>query len=123
MRKFITILLFVGVLLQSLSKLVVIVNFELKKDFIAKNLCENRDKPKLCCKGKCQLKKALNNTENDSPKNKTSQRINFDEFVPVYASNQIIKSQVYHTTAIKSVFISQQYCFDPPNTIFHPPQA
>jgi|CryBogDrversion2_5_1035270.scaffolds.fasta_scaffold10908_1 hypothetical protein len=123
MRKFITILLLLGVLLQSLNKLVVVVNFKLKQDFIAKNLCENRDKPKLCCKGKCQLKKALNNTENDNPKNKTSQRINFDEFVPVYANDLMIRPRVFCCMTVNSLYHSEKYFYDPLHSIYHPPQA
>lgn len=49
-----------------------IVDYLINKDFIAKNLCENRNKPKSCCKGKCyllkQLKKA-NHTATNEPKN------------------------------------------------------
>ncbi len=57
--------------------IVPIIEFMVYNDYIAKNLCENRDKPKSCCKGKCylvkQLKKANQNTENTpkDTKNKT----------------------------------------------------
>jgi hypothetical protein len=123
MKKFITIILFVGVLLQSLNKLVVIVNFELRKDYIAKNLCENRDKPKLCCKGKCQLKKALNKTENDNPKSKTNQSFSFDEYMPVYSDAHIKPHFIVLSDIPKQSFIPQEYCFDPLRSIFHPPQV
>ncbi len=123
MKKFIAIVLFVGVLFQSMNKLVVIINYEIHKDYIAKNLCENRDKPKMCCKGKCQLKKQLNNTENEGTKNKTSNRFTFDDYVAVDAKQ-------IHATAIpetivkkKTAILSQQYSFDPLLTVFHPPQA
>lgn len=33
--------------------------YELRKDYISRNLCENRDKPELKCCGKCYLKKQL----------------------------------------------------------------
>lgn len=35
------------------------IDFELRRDYIAKNLCVNRDKPELKCDGKCYLAKRL----------------------------------------------------------------
>ena len=37
----------------------VYLDFELRKEFIIKNLCENRFKPQLHCDGKCYLAKQL----------------------------------------------------------------
>ena len=37
----------------------VYLDFELRKEFIIKNLCENRFKPELHCDGKCYLAKQL----------------------------------------------------------------
>jgi hypothetical protein len=123
MKKIVAIVLFLGVLFQSMSKLIVIVNFEIHRDYIAKNLCENRDKPKMCCKGKCQLRKQLNNTENEDTKNKISHRFTFDDYVctdikPLqirYIPETIIKT--------KTGILSQEYSFDPLLSIFHPPQV
>jgi len=66
MYRLTAILLIIGVLFQSMDKLVVIANYEVHKDFIAKNLCENRDKPQMKCCGKCYLKKQLSKTEGNS---------------------------------------------------------
>lgn len=35
------------------------IEYAVFKDYIAKNLCVNRDKPKSCCQGKCHLKKQI----------------------------------------------------------------
>jgi hypothetical protein len=49
-----------------------VIDYLVNKDYIAKNLCVNKDKPRSCCKGKChmvkQLQKTNQNTEKD-PKN------------------------------------------------------
>lgn len=45
--------------------------FYLNRDFIASNLCENRDKPKSGCQGACQLKKKLKENQEDSEKSGT----------------------------------------------------
>ena len=52
-----------------------VIDYLINKDYIAKTLCINKDKPKSCCKGKChmvkQLQKTNKNTDND-PKNSSS---------------------------------------------------
>lgn len=44
---------------QAFSNWIVVITFNLNRDFIAKNLCENRDRPKLNCKGNCVLMKKM----------------------------------------------------------------
>lgn len=54
------VVLFSMVLLSLLfSQPLTIITFQLNKNFIAKNLCENRSKPKMQCNGKCKLGKKL----------------------------------------------------------------
>ncbi len=54
------------------------IEYAVFKDYIAKNLCVNRDKPKNCCQGKCHLKKQIeknsetSDTEEKSPNRKIS---------------------------------------------------
>jgi len=64
-----------------------IVDYLINKDYIAKNLCENRNKPKSCCKGKCylvkQLKKAKATSEGES-KN-TEKRVQLKDSDPFLA--------------------------------------
>lgn len=59
MKAFVAILLALVIVVQSASKLAVVVNFELNKGFIIAKLCENKAKPKMRCNGKCHLKKQL----------------------------------------------------------------
>jgi hypothetical protein len=58
---------------QSASKLVIVLKFNANKEYIAKNLCVNRNKPKSCCEGKCELKKQLE--ENDKKTTQSSNTI------------------------------------------------
>jgi hypothetical protein len=53
-------------------KLGIVINWKINQDVIAKNLCENIDKPKMCCKGKCQLKKQLQKVDSESQQDKKS---------------------------------------------------
>ena len=58
---------------SSFSKAVIVVDFYANQDYIAKNLCENRDKPMMHCCGRCQLRKRLNR-EADQDKNNPERR-------------------------------------------------
>lgn len=44
---------------QTFSKWCLIADFQVNRDYIAKNLCVNRLKPCCCCKGKCYLNKKM----------------------------------------------------------------
>jgi hypothetical protein len=51
------------------------IEYAVFKDYIAKNLCINKDKPKSCCQGKCYLKKQIEkNTESGNTEDKGSTR-------------------------------------------------
>lgn len=46
-------------LVKMLAMPIVYLEYALNKEYIAANLCENKDKPAMHCSGKCQLKKQL----------------------------------------------------------------
>jgi hypothetical protein len=50
---------------QAFSHWFVVMSFKLNQDYIAKNLCENRYRPKLNCKGNCVLMKKLKQQEKE----------------------------------------------------------
>ena len=41
------------------------VNYWMNRDYIAAELCENKDKPELDCNGKCHLKKEIQHNNDD----------------------------------------------------------
>jgi hypothetical protein len=51
-------------LTQTFSKWLMVAEYNINKEYIAKNLCENRNKPALHCNGKCQLMKKMSAEEN-----------------------------------------------------------
>lgn len=67
MRYLFLILVLSGLLVQNFSRLVIVLNFEMNREYIAKNSCEKRNVANNCCKGSCQLKKQLDN-ENEKEK-------------------------------------------------------
>ncbi len=72
MKKVFAIFVFFTLLIQSFAHYSVLAMFELRRDFIAKNLCENRNRPKMKCGGKCYLRKQLKKVDN-SPDTSTTQ--------------------------------------------------
>ena len=51
---------------QCMMHTVVVGFYQLNKGYIAKNLCENQDKPELKCCGKCYLRKELKKVDGKS---------------------------------------------------------
>lgn len=68
-KQLIAILVIFSLALQSFRHYAVLAEFYLNRDYIAKNLCENRNKPQLHCNGKCHLKKQLQKEEQQQQSN------------------------------------------------------
>lgn len=62
-------LLLLVLFLQTFSKAVTYVDFCVNRDYIARNLCENRDKPMMHCGGRCVLCKRLARQDNEDKSN------------------------------------------------------
>ncbi|MBL7921191.1 MAG: hypothetical protein JNJ40_12810 [Bacteroidia bacterium] len=77
MNKLLFIVALTGILMQNVSKVYILINFQLNREYIAKNLCVKKNEVNNCCKGKCHLQKQLENEDkklpssNDSTKEKT----------------------------------------------------
>lgn len=72
------IIVMICLLMQTFSKGVVLLEYRLNKDFIAKNLCENRSRPKMKCNGRCQLMKQWK-AEDDRSASEKASKSNFTE--------------------------------------------
>ncbi|MGF7215301.1 hypothetical protein GGR92_001441 [Spirosoma lacussanchae] len=74
MKNALIYLLLVATLLPSVSQWGVIAYYHANKDYIARVLCENRDKPQLHCDGKCFLAKRLKASQERQDK-ETTERV------------------------------------------------
>ena len=63
MLRSIALILILSIAFQPVAKLFTVAWYQVNKTYIAKNLCENRSKPKMHCNGKCQLRKKLQQLE------------------------------------------------------------
>lgn len=68
-RKLICFLLLIAILCSQSSKLIIYFSFKINQEYIAKELCENREVPKMNCHGKCYLAKQLKQEEQKQEKN------------------------------------------------------
>jgi hypothetical protein len=109
---------------QSMVKLAVVGWYELNKDYVAKNLCENRSKPQMKCCGKCYLRKQLKKAEDGNDANGKQApgkltKIEISEFIP----SQSFQLPAYFVSAIKSYNPRMQRMHDRLSllSIFHPP--
>jgi hypothetical protein len=70
------------------------VEYAVNKDYIVKNLCIDRNKPKSCCAGKCHLKKELAKSDASSDnEGKNNSQKSLQKQISDFLRNQI---KVYH---------------------------
>jgi hypothetical protein len=63
MKILVSLLLIVCLGCQSMARFSIMALYQVNKDYISKNLCENRAKPQMKCNGKCYLRKQLKKAE------------------------------------------------------------
>lgn len=120
MKRIIAITIFIALLMQTASRLVIIAQFYINRDYIAKNLCVNRNKPQMNCCGRCYLRKKLKqdekNSNSTSLKNDKFQELAF--FVPIRL--KIIFIQWLND---KTYYLAREkfYQFQYSSNFFHPP--
>jgi len=100
------------------------VQYSLFKDYIAKNLCENKDKPNSCCHGKCFLNKQLkmadeSNSTNDNSGNKKMQVNELKEFL----RSHILTPKLDETTLFRLVNPEAAILQGHSSAIFVPPKS
>jgi len=100
-----------------------VFEYLINRNYIANNLCVNKDKPKSCCKGKCymmkQLQKANKHKEN-SPRN-TNNRFQLKELNEFL----VIKTIAYAEKSVSQkyfVYFVFTYCYWAYSAIFVPPE-
>ena len=71
MKSLVIGLLVIVVLIQLLGKTLIVGHFVLNQDYIAQNLCEQREQKQNHCRGVCHLKKTLEGTDTYSSDSKT----------------------------------------------------
>jgi hypothetical protein len=105
---------------------VVYLDFELNKDYIVKNLCENRFKPELKCNGKCYLAKQLHKVAEDkASKEADRQEQSFKKLLEeTFHHENFVFSQTFTSvvSSTQNLFIyKQRHYFTLATSLFRPP--
>jgi len=123
-RTAIAILIMFSLSFQTMVKMAIVGWYELNKDYIAKNLCENRDKPQMKCCGKCYLRKQLKKAEDgNSASGKQAPakltKIEISEFIP----SQSLRLPEHFALILKKHNARTQHMHGRllQRNIFHPP--
>jgi hypothetical protein len=122
MKNLFIILLSLGILFQSLNKGLIFVNFQVNKEYIAKNLCVKKAIQNNTCKGKCHLKKQLQEAEkkDQSPSQSSKQIEEFQIFcqqtLPFQFNHELLINREY---TLFTEGVTSSYSF----SIFQPPRA
>lgn len=111
------------ILAGSLAIPSVYIDFEIRKDYIAKVLCINKDKPITMCGGKCfltrRLQEAAEQSEHQEQNTVRGLQINFDQPVAVQYINKPDALPLRKEFAIAQTDMSDLLFH---HDIFHPPQ-
>lgn len=122
MRYLFVILVGTGIIFQSFSKLIILANFQLNKEYISKNLCVKKAVKNNDCKGQCHLKKQLQKEERSEhfPANSLKAikevQIICQNFIPFRFHSGLIL--VTNFAPLNNLLILPH-----PFSVFHPPQV
>jgi hypothetical protein len=116
------ILLLVGFLGQTFSKCFIFLDYQLNKNYIAANLCENRNRPEMKCAGKCYLCRRLKNEEKkdqDNPERKAENKFESTSF----PSGLVLHPPVISTITVQYPHFQESVSISFTGSVFHPPQG
>jgi len=116
------ILALTGIVFQNVSKSIILVNFELNKEYISKNLCEKKNIKGNCCQGSCQLKKQLKKADDhhnrQAPSTKGLEEIQlFGVLQPITLNVNLFVQQSIQFSLTTSIPLKPVF------SIFHPPKS
>jgi len=109
-----------SVVLQVFGQGLLVVQFYANRNFVARNLCINRSRPRLKCDGLCQLSKKLkedSRKEESNPGGRYEGKLEFSSF--------LLNNHEYHYTPgqLENEFlvITASLPTRPSSSFFHPP--
>src|SRR5690606_1888262 len=121
-KSILSLVLIAAIVTSNFSRLFIFAGFELNKEFIAAELCENRTMPELNCDGQCYLAKKIEQAKQKEKSNPLeSKKGHFQE--AFLSSNQVLLTPPLQDEITRS---GKEVKFDLPSikfSIFHPPKV
>ncbi|RYY66803.1 MAG: hypothetical protein EOO12_03135 [Chitinophagaceae bacterium] len=118
MKRLLVPILMLLVLLQSFGKWIILAEFRLNRDYIAQNLCENRQRPQLKCNGRCQLMKQW--AAEDKAAADAGPKLKLQE-IPLLSTTVLPEPTVQFLSTARNGRYARCCADFPPNTILRPP--
>ncbi len=124
LKQIVYLILVSAFLLQTFIKTIVLTDYQINKEYIAKVLCVNKSKPKMHCNGKCHLKNELNKAEKKehSPANPVNEKNEIQLFSEPNSTFDLLNTVILTPNKLVSdcsFHLSDKHL----DSIFHPPQA
>lgn len=119
-KNLLLIVLAFTVLLSSMARTVVVADYLLNKEYIAKVLCVNRDKPQMKCNGKCHLNKQLEKQANAETEGKDKPVRAVKEITGVLVNATILVQESGNNYQL-SVLDCSSLLRGVQSSVFHPP--
>ncbi len=116
MKSFVFIIAFLFLVRPIIPVVDYVVNYE----YIAHELCENKDKPELKCNGKCHVAKKISESTNSDNSNK-SKSFSEIEILFFQEENFNFKKFIFHTKSITIFHYENLYFHMSSSDYFHPP--
>jgi hypothetical protein len=118
-KKAICLFLLLIIMMQSFSRWVIVIEYELNKGFIIKTLCINKGLPQMHCNGKCQvMKKLAEDAERNMPLKNTLRSFDPDPWIVTsIAINHSLAADNLQHYPVLILSLPPTH----PRTVFHPP--
>ncbi|WP_439880123.1 hypothetical protein ACSX1A_13240 [Pontibacter sp. MBLB2868] len=123
MKRFFIIALLAIMLLQIFSKMLILLDYQLNKEYIIEFLCINRDKPQLKCEGKCHLSKKLKAQAAAEKRNEKQSQKQEVQLILFCQALFAVPSIIPETEDLHFAGYLPGYLAEGHQTIFHPPKV
>src|SRR5665647_284761 len=120
MKSIAAFILLIALLAQHSSRYMVMLNYEFNKNYIAKTLCVNRNKPMSGCNGKCYLKKQLAKAAKEENAPNSNNRVDENEVLFLTEAKKI--TTYFFAEENSRQYINSKQVFTPQNlcgAVFH----
>lgn len=122
-QQFLGIFFYLLYLLAMVRPIVPLIEYYTNYDYIANELCENRDKPYLECNGKCYLEKQLKKANHgDHDHKSTVPSINFDDYPVSPIGEYTYCFKKINNNSSKRLFTDTNTLQEVYKTLLKPPQ-
>jgi len=111
-------------MLPSIVKIGILIDFKIHQDFIAKVLCIKKDEPAASCNGMCHLKKKLNEADEPEQKKAPDKKNNRIQFLDCFVKSSFSFStfEITYIDELKAQNRDSLYHSAFIVDIFHPPK-